>query len=256
MISTNTAKKTYKLNDEDLKDLYFQSYRNPMFKHGPPMHLYAEADIREAVQRKRDAEARKENQNMERKMERCKRKEEEHAARVVKARLTVESFPPLRSIQFRPSGKLALPMELLYRIMKELVNSHEPKGIRGVGLIVQDFISLSRSCKDLFVAADYGLKELAELVEMDSPRPYEAGLFYPQFLVSLPQSLKTEVLKYALLFFGKSAEGTKQGKLFSFSHLILTLQNWSSVSLPCLVLTSQQTVPFQSWKLCELRKPQ
>jgi hypothetical protein len=58
------------------------------------------------------------------------------------------------------NGGFKLPNELLYQVMDDFVNDHEPKGIRGVSLIVNDLLSLSVSCKPLFIAAQYGFRAL------------------------------------------------------------------------------------------------
>ena len=230
MIPTNKAKKVYKLNDEDLKDIPFQSFRNPLYKKGARMHLYVEADILDAVQRKLDAEAEKEIEKLERRAQTRERKKEEHAARVVKAKIAVESFSPLSSLQFKADSPV-LTKELLYQVMEELVDSYEPTGIRGVGLLVQDIVSLSRSCKDLFVAADYGLKKLAVRIKETTTFPIVSGLVDSQTLVSDPMSVTLKPLKEVLRIVGKSTQGTKQGKPLSLSLVILTLQNLCFVSL-------------------------
>ncbi len=234
MISTNKAKRVYKLNDEDLKDIPFQSFRNPLYKNGARMHLYVEADILEAVERKLVLEAGEAYDRLERRIEKRERKKEEHAARAAKAKTAVESFPPLPSIQLI-TGKLAIKSEILFKIADGLVDSYEPTGIRGVGILVQDIVSLSRSCKDLFVAADYGLKKLAVRIKETITFPIVSGLADPQTLVSDPMSVTLKPLKEVLKIVGKSTQGTKQGKLLSLSLVILTLQNLCFVSLVRLV---------------------
>ena len=55
--------------------------------------------------------------------------------------------------------------------MEELVALYAHNGVRGVGLTVKDLISLVFSCKDLCIAADYGIKKVGELMAKMIPFP-------------------------------------------------------------------------------------
>ena len=210
MISTNTAKTKYNLREDDLQNLRFQSFRNPIYKKGPRMRLYEESDILAAVEKKKARDESKELEKKEKRLERREVKKVKRAERKADAKTLVSAIPSRQSFQLR-TGRLILPMEVLYQIMEELVALYEHSGVRGVGLTVKDLVSLAFSCKDLCIAADYGIKKFGELMAEMVPFPKILRLPDPQKLVSDPLSLNLKPLKGTLKMFRKSAQGCKEG---------------------------------------------
>jgi hypothetical protein len=224
MISTNTAKRVYKLNDDDLKDIPFDSFRNPLFKKEARMHLYVEADILDAVQRKADAEAEKKKlkQEKENKKEedRREKKKQDRLWRLENARIAeakVDAFPrnifPAQGHQQVSQANVSA--EILCQIAEHVAGSYEHIGIRGVGLVAKDLIALRLSHSAFQVAAEYGLQKLADRIKEIAPFPLVPGLADPQKLVSNPTSIKRKLMKEVLKVFGHSTQGTKQSKLLS-----------------------------------------
>ena len=87
-----------------------------------------------------------------------------------------------------------------------LFELHEHSGVRGVSL-TKDLVSLTLSCKDLWIAADYGIKKFGGLVAKMIPFPNILCLPDPQKLVSDPLSLTLKPFKKALKMLTKTTQG-------------------------------------------------
>jgi hypothetical protein len=210
LVSKNTARKKYKFTDDDFVGLKFQSFRNPVYKDGPRMQLYYEEDVIARVTQKEAMAEQKELEKAENKRQHREKKKAKWADEAVAAKGIVANFNSLPALQLK-TGRSKLSMDLLYQIMDCVVDSYEREGIRGPGQVIGDLVSISRSSKDLYVAANHGFQKFADKLKKIVPFPAIDGLQDPQKLISDPMSVNLRPLKGTLKNFRMSSQGCKEG---------------------------------------------
>ena len=53
-------------------------------------------------------------------------------------------------------GSVKLPLEMLQAIVRFIVDSYEPDGIRGVAITLKDLVNIAKTCPDFFAAVNEG----------------------------------------------------------------------------------------------------
>lgn len=200
------------LNGNDRKSL--RAWEMPVKKNGWTEYVYPESAVKRqlAVREELDHFKKRDKKYYKERMveERSLRKAEKRNKATDEAKAIVGKFNTGDSLINDVTLKLSsinLPQEIVCMVIKRVVDSYEPEGVRGVAITLKDLANIGLSCPDLFLAVKYGLHYFASIL----PRiPGLEGVDLDT-LVRDPtnKSIKGDHLRIMLRYFGLRLNGNK-----------------------------------------------
>eukprot|EP00775_Hariotina_reticulata_P012518 gene12518-12652_t len=182
-ICFSNAKLVYGLTDGDLKDLTYETARNPHYRYAAPMRLYDIEEVEAVAKAKQERRRYEEEHAEDIAEEKAAAARERRAAASEAARAAVKGFQEC-SKQAR-HGSVPLNDEVLAKIMTCLVNFLEPEGVWGPSLVARDLaaVALAVCCWDCYHAAKVAFLALRDVVATPlQPDLSNTNVPHPDFL--------------------------------------------------------------------------
>ncbi len=215
LISADVPKGFHRQNENHLEGIAHPLFKIPAIPRRPRMQAHQENDRMDATLKEAPSIQRS-NAKSQIKLTKREKRQQELVDQIT-------AFQPAKSLLIRetpsngPRHEFMLPKEALHIAIDHLVRSFEPDGIRGVGLVVADLVSISASCKRHFLIGRYGFQSLArtlnrffptinDLEDVVAQRPLDR-----QTLVTDPMSMPVKPLMNFLKVLKVTPQGHKEG---------------------------------------------
>jgi hypothetical protein len=137
-------------------------------------------------------------------------------------------------------GDTALPIDMWSQCISKIVDTYEPTGIVGIGVIMSELSDIALACKDLRLAVRQSMVDVGRIINMKNP--IDAGMPWLTWdnILKNPTSFKLDTLKQACRFLDIKVSGLK-------AELIVRILEAFKLKAPMASFMSARIL----WELCE-----